>query len=174
MTTRLLPLRLLLGVVLGAVLAIVPATVASAGGWAATTLDEIPEVQPGQATPIGFTIRQHGVTPTWVDGDVAIVATSPSGVKLVFPGVRQGSTGHYVATVTLPTAGTYRWEVRQGGFAPQDLGELAVGQPVTATAGATHSERGTPLRLLLPLVGLGLVGFVLFDTARRRRRPATA
>ena len=47
-----------------ALLAVGVAVPAFAGGWAVVTLDSLPQgVAPGAAFTIGFTVRQHGVTP---------------------------------------------------------------------------------------------------------------
>ncbi|MGH2379588.1 MAG: hypothetical protein ACRDGT_14115, partial [Candidatus Limnocylindria bacterium] len=100
---------------------------AIAGGWAATTLDEVPpDVRAGDTYQIGYTIRQHGVTPVNVD-KTEIRLTSPDGAKtLSYAGVREGATGHYVAKVTFPYEGAWSWSVTQGRFGAQPLGTVKV------------------------------------------------
>ena len=91
--------KLLAGLGLSVVLLVVVAPAAWAGGWAVSTLDPMSAPVAGVPTDIGFTIRQHGVTPVDLD-DVAIVVTAPSGETTVFPAKGDGVEGHYVASVT--------------------------------------------------------------------------
>jgi hypothetical protein len=99
---------------------------AFAGGWAVTTFDDMPgQFVAGQEFKLGYTIRQHGVTPINVD-KTEILAVATSGRSLSFPGSSQGDVGHYVATVFFPAGGTYTWRVTQGMFEAQDLGTLTV------------------------------------------------
>ncbi len=76
--------KLLAGLALafGLLLALAPA--ASAGGWAVSTLDPMTTPTAGVPTDVGFTIRQHGVTPVDLD-DVAIAVTDSSGATNVYP-----------------------------------------------------------------------------------------
>lgn len=111
---------------------------AAAGGWAVTTLDQLPpEIHSGQQYALGYTIRQHGVTPidvTKMGGTTEIQITAPDGAKtLRYPGVPEGPTGHYVARVSFPSDGTWTWTVTQGPFAPQPLGSVTVGAVAVAT-----------------------------------------
>lgn len=140
---------------------------ASAGGWALTTLDEVPAPVAGEPTQVGFTIRQHGVTPVDVD-DVALVVTSGDGTQTVFPAAGDGTVGHYVATIVVPAGGAYQWSVRQGWFDEQPLGVLTV----RANDGAAASADGRGL--LAPALGVGAVALAALAAADavRRRRPA--
>jgi len=154
---------------------------ASAGGWAVTTLDALPAggIAPGQATPVGYTIRQHGVTPVHLE-DSALLVTMADGRVLRFPGVADSTPGHHVAQVVVPTAGHFALTADQGWFADQELGHLDVGtaSPAAPAAVATPSDDGWPTGLLVALVvatagGLLLLGFQLGAATRaRRRRPA--
>ena len=116
----------------GALLTIAAALPAMGGGWAVTTLDSIPDrFDAGQTYAVSYTIRQHGVTPVNVEAmdpssRTEIRVTDPTSKTLSFPGVRSGATGHYVAQVSFPAAGTWTWEVTQGPFAPQGLGTITV------------------------------------------------
>lgn len=127
---RILVASLLLLVALG--------TPAAAGGWAVTTLDQVPpDVHAGQTYAIGYTVRQHGVTPIdlgKMGGSTEIQVTAPDGAKtLHYPGVPEGATGHYVAQVTFPYDGTWTWTVTQGPFQPQPLGTVTIGASAAAT-----------------------------------------
>jgi hypothetical protein len=126
----------------GLVLAL--ATPAAAGGWAVSTLDAPPgQLSAGDDHQIGFTIRQHGVTPVNMgpdEGAVGIRMVGGSGETFTFLAEQQGAVGHYVATVNLPTPGSWTWEVLQGWFEPQSLGSVDVtkgGAPAAASAGQT-------------------------------------
>lgn len=152
---------------------------AAAGGWAVTTLDEAPIPVPGQAVDVGFTIRQHGVTPVDLDEGVGIQIVSAEGTAQHFPAVRQGATGHYVASVVFPAAGDYTWSVQQGWFAPQDLGALTVGPaPGTGDGDAAGGDRRFPavLRYGLPALAAALAVLAVADllVTRRRRRTVVA
>ena len=151
---------------------------AQAGGWAVTTLDPLPAAQPGEPMSVGFTIRQHGVTPVDLT-DVAIVVYSADGAPLTFPARSDGTLGHYVADVTVP-AGTHRWEVVQGSFGPQDLGPLVVGGSTTAAAPPAGSEPRWPQPVRFGLLALTAASAAVFVVALvglvggRQRRPASA
>ena len=117
---------------------------AFAGGWAVTTFDGLPgQFVSGQEYALGYTIRQHGLTPINVD-KTEILAIATSGRTLSFPGKQQGDVGHYLATVFFPAGGTYAWRVTQGPFEAQDLGSLSVlaaaGAPTTDKAAADKDK----------------------------------
>ena len=131
------------------VLTLALAAPALAGGWAVTTLDTLPpEFRAQETYSIGYTIRQHGTTPVNVDkmengypsGPTEILITSPDGAKtLRYKGVQTGATGHYVAKVIFPYYGTWKWQVTQGVFEAQSLGEVKV-LPFAAAAQDAKAE----------------------------------
>jgi hypothetical protein len=86
---------------------------ALAGGWATITADTTNPTQPGAGEPFtfGFTVLQHGVTPAgWVNATfVAINGTT--GERIEAKAANQGADGHFVASVTLPSAGSWTWQV---------------------------------------------------------------
>jgi hypothetical protein len=106
------------------------ASVAHAGNWATTTIDDAPdEFQAGKGYDVVYTVLQHGVTP--VEGSTAIVLRPGKGTEadvpeLVFPGVPTDVPGQYRARVEIPASGAWVWEVRQGIFGVFDLGSLSV------------------------------------------------
>lgn len=174
-------LALFIGIL--ATLSLVPAGVAGAkGGWATSTLDPLPPLVPGETADIGFTVRQHGVTPVDLSqfgpGDVGIALRTDAGVEF-FDAEAQGAVGHYVSRVVLPDAGSYRWEVRQGMFGPQHLGTLDLGDGDQAAAAPATQGGGdrTRLRLVQWLsIGLavGLGSIVGVDLVRSRRHRSIA
>ncbi len=129
-------------------LLILAAPAAIAGGWAITSMDELPgEFRAGETYQLGYTILQHGKTP--VEGaETEITARNPStGETLRFVGQADGKPGHYVAEVTFPDGGAWMWSVTQGDFAVHELGELLVSSAPAAAVAATAS---------LPIWGLVL------------------
>ena len=140
---------------------VVSASAASAGGWAMSSLDPMSAPVVGQETEVGFTIRQHGVTPVNPDDQgsepVAVAVRSASGDEAVFPARQQGPTGHYVADVIFPEAGQAHWEIRQGWFGPQDLGAIGVAAARSGVGGSGAPDTGTIAGYRWPLA------------ARRRR-----
>jgi hypothetical protein len=172
-------MRKLLFISVAVLVGVLAASPASAGGWAVTTLDEVPSPVAGEDVDVGFTIRQHGKTP--VDVEEAGIAIGPAGGKRAYFKARQeGPTGHYVATVRFPADGTYTWEVVQGWFGPQSLGTIDVpgGAPVPVAAPVTirHEPVQLPLavRLLLPTVALAAGGLALADVLHARRQRLAA
>jgi hypothetical protein len=162
--------RLLTALAIAAGLAVAGSAPAIAGGWAVTTLDPLSSPLPGEEVDVGFTIRQHGVTPVAVD-DVAILVTDARGVTESFTAHAEGPVGHYVAAVTFPPAGTYRWSVEQGWFGRQDLGTVRVGAGVTAVD--PGAERWSlAWRAALPLLAVALLLAAAVDLRRRVSAPA--
>ncbi|MEO1060416.1 MAG: hypothetical protein AAFZ07_03280 [Actinomycetota bacterium] len=152
--------------ILGAVLLVggTLARPAGAGGWAVTTLDDVPSAEPGVPVEVGFTIRQHGVSPVDVE-DVAIEVIGPDGTSEIFPAQSAELQGHYVSTVTFPDAGEFEWVVHQGWFSTQDLGTIAVGTTV-----AEQYRFGSVLRYGLLVVVGGAAVWLLADLVAFRRR----
>ena len=137
---------------LGATVAVMAgAAPAGAGGWARASLDPLPAIAPGEAVPIGFTVRSHGATPVdlgptqtpaavalWEERGVdaraiGVSIVDEAGEETFVPARAEGPVGHSVADVTFPSTGTYAWAVRQGIYGPWDLGILHV-TPEGATA----------------------------------------
>lgn len=140
---------------------------ASAGGWAISTLDELPNPIAGETIEVGFTIRQHGVTPVDISEGVGVRITMADGTTTYFAAASDGIVGHYMARVEFPTAGLYSWSIRQGGFAEQDLGQIDVGAPtkIVNTGNSPGSLR------YIALGGAMLFGLVaLTDVVITRRR----
>lgn len=158
---------------------------AFAGGWAVTTFDSLPDAfYAGQSYTLGYTIRQHGVTPISVDRTEIVALHSAK--ALSFPGKADGPIGHYVANVYFPADGAWTWQVTQGPFAPQDLGTLTVQSlaatasgevpavVVTAPASAPPSD---PLRTMLPVAAaaaIALFAWRLVTVVRGMRARASA
>lgn len=142
-------------------------SLASAGGWAVSTLDEIPVPTAGGPIDVGFTIRQHGITPVDMSENVGITITLTGGTAQYFPAVGDGTVGHYVARVEFPSEGQYQWSIRQGWFADQDLGQIDVGAPIKIV----NTGSGSGSLRYIALGGAMLFGLVaLSDVVMARRR----
>jgi hypothetical protein len=159
--------------VLALLLVLIPASV-HAGGWSVVTLDKTPaEVKAGTAFTIGFSVLQHGETP--VDGlTPKITFTSATGTHETFTARGDGVTGHYVADVTLPNAGTWTWEIEAFG-PPSVMSPLQVlAAPAPAPAPASPAIAPAPaMAPTLPWGGAAVVVIALACAALfLRRRPA--
>jgi cytochrome c1 len=150
-------------------LLLMTAITAVAGGWAVITLDELPgKIVAGQPFTIGFTVRQHGRTLR--DDLVPIMRFDRSDAKESFSvtAKREGDSGHYVAEVTLPSAGQWNWKVDVG-LLTQDMSPLTVTVPAVAST-LTPMAASNPLPLAAGALGsLGALGAVALWWRTRAR-----
>lgn len=149
----------------------IPATV-SAGGWAVTTLDQVPEEpRAGETYQIGYTIRQHGETPVGIEmiQTTEIKIQGGDGSTHTFPGHPEGTVGHYVAEVNFPVSDEWTWSVNQGIFGDQDLGTIAVSPP-PAMFGNDLLRIVLPVAALLAVILVAVQGRALLRT--RSSQPA--
>ena len=150
-------------------------TASARGGWAVSTLDEVPAPSPGESVTVGFTIRQHGVTPVNVEG-AGVKTTAPSGDVEIFPARQEGAAGHYVADVVFGEAGVYTWAIRQGWFADQELGTIDTSTGAGGVDGGSNTSTSTSTQLLrygMPTLALALAGYAAIDAIGSRRRRHT-
>jgi len=156
------------------VLTLTPTGAVSAGGWAVTTLDPLPAMRPGATVDIGFTVRQHGVTPvdlrSFSADPVGIAVVDDAGERAVFDAAASGAVGHYVARVDLPPAGSYRWEVLQGPFALHALGSLELAAAASSQAPAADDTLDAMAALRWSAIGLAAAIGVVAATQLVRRR----
>ncbi len=124
------------GALLAALFTLIATPAAFAGGWAITTLDELPAtITAGETYSVGYTIRQHGFSPVATTQSALEIADAMGGSRARFVGSADGPAGHYVAKVHFPRAGEWVWSVDQAPFQPQQLGTLTV-QAIAAPAPA--------------------------------------
>ena len=153
--------RLLLGLALAGLL--LPAA-ATAGGFATVQLSSLPAGTDagGTWTPT-MTILQHGVTP--LDGlQPAVRLTDESGEIQSFAARPAGEPGTYVADVTFPSAGTWRYEIWDG------FSQTHTYSPVTIGDGGGSSFPTAPVAGVA-LVVVALAGALLLALRRRRTAP---
>jgi hypothetical protein len=146
---------------------------ASAGGWAVSTLDEVPAPAPGETVTVGFTIRQHGVAPVNVD-DVSVEVRAPSGAVEIFEARQEGPVGHYLADVVFGEDGVHTWVIWQGWFGGQDLGTIDTATAAAGSDGGGGTSATTQfLRFGMPTLAVLLAGYAASDAMRSRRRRVT-
>jgi hypothetical protein len=139
-----------------------------AGGWATVTLDALPEnVVADQPLQIGFVVRQHGTRPLSGLTPVIRAMHADTGEKVAANAKGEGEIGHYVATITLPTAGTWNWEV--DAFGPiSKMAPLTVAAAAPAPTNTTAAGNGR-VALAGAIAIVGLAAGVLGLRAGRER-----
>lgn len=128
---------------------------AQAGGWATVTLDApLAEARAGNPVRIGFTVKQHGVTPIHdAYGEpvaLAIRAWLPkTGTEVRVTAQKDMvKVGHFTADLTFPSAGVWEWEAIPAPFAGSALPPVTViegpaarvGPAAEAQLGATQAQ----------------------------------
>lgn len=155
--------------VVGAIMVLALGGTALAGGWALTVVNDAPEgFEAGTEHQITYTILQHGRTGATVD-DTSLNFSHPMLKKVLsFRAEATGNPSEYVAFVTLPTTGSWDWEVNQGWFGVQELGSIHVLD--TTTTGGVASQ-GDIVRYVL-LLGTVLAAVVFATQLRQWRQKA--
>lgn len=153
---------------LAVVIALGIGSVASAGGWAISTLDELPNPIAGEPIQVGFTILAHGISPIDISEGVGVNITFTDGTTDYFPAAGDGTPGHYVARVEFPSVGRYSWSIRQGRLGDHDLGQIEV-----SAATSIKNTNGSLVSLRYAALGgamlFGLVALTDLFVSRRRR-----
>jgi len=153
---------------------------ALAGGWAVITLDELPtDVVAGESLMIGFTVRQHGITP--MNGlDPTVTATLPNGDRFVVNAEPDDGPGHYTATLTFPMEGNWEWSIQAFSMdQPMPALNVAASKAIAANPPVSKIEsKSVSMDLLLVLralvFGIALVGLVLAFQRKSRMAGAFA
>ena len=155
--------------------AAIPASVASAGGWATAGVGPPPDGMSGGDTwNAQVTILQHGQTPL-VGVKPTLTIRNEAGKAFTFPAKPTGKAGVYLANVKFPSDGKWRYEVydgftQYGGAKTHTFGAISVG-------GGGGSDSSFPL---LPSIGgallvlLAAAGLALLIRRQRRTAPAPA
>ena len=106
---------------------------AIAGGYAVVRLDEAPTgVRAGVPWEFGFMVLQHDVTPNSDVLPVVRAAHRESAEEVSAIGVQEGAVGHFVAELTLPRPGEWKWSIEPQPYAETSFPTLMV---ATETAG---------------------------------------
>ena len=150
---------------LSALLALVVAAPALAGGFATVGLSSTPEgVAPGKPRAVDITVLQHGRAP--MTGLTPVLRIHSGGTTQEFAAKATGKPGTYRAVVVFPTAGRWSYDVHDGftDAVPHKLPPVQIASAATPGDGiATGWLAGAGAALLLALVVLGV---------DRRRRTA--
>jgi hypothetical protein len=146
-----------------------------AGGWADIVADAQTTTEPpveGQPIDIGFLVLQHGVTPAAWETATVHFTNASTGQTMDVLATNDRADGHFIATATLPAAGSWTWRVtlkdllsEQAPVAMTVVAAPAQGAPA-ADAGAT----GLLAIVAFAIVALATAGFLLAWRARRPRR----
>ncbi|HTE64750.1 MAG TPA: hypothetical protein VK736_00625, partial [Candidatus Binatia bacterium] len=105
------------------------------------------------------------------------VRNSATGEELSVTATREGASGHWVAVITFPTDGTWRYEVTHdllvgmNGFNPVTVGSAAPAAPAST---ATSAVAAQPLSVLILALLLTLAIAAAFFLSRRVGRFRTA
>ena len=141
---------------------------ARAGGWATLTVSELPAVVVAERPfTIEFTLRQHGQTAvTGFEADI-LATHAASGEQLRFATAANPEAENYIATVTLPQAGEWQWEINSWGVAypmpPLRVNEAVVG-------GEIMSGTAVPWQLILGWMAAAGALLCLFFWTRQQNR----
>ena len=151
--------------------ALVPAGVASAGGWATAGVSAPPKgLSGGDTWNAQVTILQHGRTP--LSGvQPTLTIRNDAGKALTFPARPTKKPGVYLAQVKFTANGEWRYEVDDG-FA----GQIHTFSPITVggTGGGDSAFPVVPSIGGAALVVLAAAGLLLLIRRQRRTAPAPA
>lgn len=130
---------------LAAALLLIPAVAAFAGGWAAITVEDLPDhLVAGQPVSLEFTVRQHGVSP--LKGLEPRVEARGRGRPVRVVATPAGAVGRYRATLTVPETGEWTLAIHSGfGNSRVTLMPIAALAPGAAPVALTEGERGRRL-----------------------------
>ena len=155
--------------------AALPASVASAGGWATAGVGPPPDGMSGGDTwNAQVTILQHGQTPL-VGVKPTVTIRNGSGKAYTFPARPTDKPGVYLAKVRFPSNGEWRYEVydgftQYGGAKTHTFGPISVG----GSGGGDSSFPVLPSIGGAALVLLAAAGIVFLIRRQRRTAPAPA
>ncbi len=146
---------MLAGILVGMLLLAVPSV--QAGGWAIVRLDALPQrVVAGEQFTVGFTVLQHGHTPTSDVQPYVLATNSAHSIRRQFMAQQSGAEGHFVVQLALPEAGTWHWHVVPAPF-PAMNPEAEMLLEVVAVPAVALAPLAAPLGLGQPLrVGLSV------------------
>ncbi|MGH2532926.1 MAG: cupredoxin domain-containing protein [Thermomicrobiales bacterium] len=122
---------------------------ARAGGWATVVLDEDPPVTiyAGETLTLGFTVKQHDVTPVNVDR-AWLQATHRETEQEITADARQnGPVGHYLVEFAFPSPGSWKWMITPDPFAGTAFGIMTILAPGTAPSAAFPEAPSHPAHI---------------------------
>jgi len=141
-----------------------------AGGWATLTLSELPkEVVAERPFTIEFSVRGHGQT--LIAGvDAAVTAVhKTNGTRVNVQAEDGAEEGFYTATLTLPEAGEWRWEILTYGRA-YPMPSLMVNEAAAVASVGSGGETAVRWQLILAwAAAAGTILCLLFWSRQRNR-----
>jgi len=160
-----------LALALAAILAL--AMPALAGG-VVVTLDSTPtDVQAGVPFTVGFMIiSAHDGSPQ-PGFEPIVTATNPAtGESITVTARREGAPGHYVAALTLPSAGEWNWEIQPLGkeafnYPPSVMTPITVSAPAAQSAPAQAAPAFASWPALIAIVAAAAVASAVLVIRRR-------
>src|SRR5918995_611256 len=118
--------RAIVGIVMTAAL-VALSTPALAGGSAVVRLDEPPgDVLVATPWQFGFMVLQHDVSPNSDVTPVVRALHKETGEEVTATGRQEGAVGHFVAEVTFPRAGEWKWSIEPLPYAETSFETLTV------------------------------------------------
>src|SRR5687768_14086057 len=118
--------RAIAGLVLTTALVALSAPVL-AGGYAVVRLDEPPgDVLVATPWRFGFMVLQHDISPTSDVTPVVRALHKETGEEVTATGRQEGAVGHFVAEVTFPRAGEWKWSIEPLPYAETSFETLTV------------------------------------------------
>jgi plastocyanin len=100
---------------------------ALAGGYAVVRLDKPPgDVLVATPWRFGFMVMQHDVTPNSDVTPVVRALHKETGEEITAIGRQEGAVGHFVAEVTFPRAGEWKWSIEPLPYAETSFETLTV------------------------------------------------
>jgi len=118
--------------------------VLDAGGWAVVTVGKMPDtVVVGQPVTLTYAVRQHGQR--LLSGLNGRIEARFGGARITATAARLPEEGHYTATFTLPSAGTWTVDIHSGFDNRPGRVALHAIEPGTVVAAPSPAERGQGL-----------------------------
>ena len=161
--------RAVLWLTVAAVALLGVAAPAMAGGFATVRLDEPPgAVYVEVPWRFGFVVKQHDVTPTNDVTPAVLARHKESGDEVRTIGRQDGPIGHFVAELTFPRAGAWKWAIAPAPFPETSFETLTVltGPGAASSSAAQTTPPARPTKIHRgTCADLGEVAFPLGDVA---------
>lgn len=162
--------RFLLKLLPGLCLALLAGT-ALAGGVVVSLVGDVPNPEAGQPFDISFNIfSAHDGSPQDEFHPIVTAINADTGEKVTARAEAVGEVGHYQATLTLPAAGTWQWQILPEADYPAHLANaltpITVSAPAAAESAAAPGFAGLPVGQLVLLAALALVAVAAVLTSR--------
>jgi len=143
-----------------------------AGGWAEIVADAQTTEPPveGQPIDVGFVVLQHGMTPAGWETATVHFTNASTGKTMDVVATNDRPDGHFVATATLPEAGSWSWKVTLKDLQSDQVPVALTVQPAAGEV-ATVAAAGLPIPVVIALALLAgaAAGFALGWLAGRPR-----